>query len=144
MKQMKLGTKIIGLAVSLLILLAVVASYSIIKVNDIGKEIKEIAEEDIPLTEKIAEVTTEQLEQAIWFERALRFGEVLAEKETAAEGLKAAEHHFEELSANVNKHIVEAEQIAEHAMAATDSQEVKEKFTKMDEELKAIEGQHAQ
>lgn len=51
----------------------IVGVYGISSMNKVGDEIKEIAEQDIPLTEIVTLIETHQLEQAIWFERALRF-----------------------------------------------------------------------
>ena len=48
----KVRTKILGMAGVLLFLLAAVAGFSIQKMNNIGSEIKEVAEEDLPLTVK--------------------------------------------------------------------------------------------
>ena len=91
MKSLKLGTKIIGMISIILILMVVSNGFGIIKIGAIGDEIKGIAEEDIPLTELVTEITVNQLEQSIWFERALRFGEVLAAKEAAKQGFKHAD-----------------------------------------------------
>ena len=83
MKDVNISFKIMGMVGVLLLLMAISAAYGILKINHVGNELHAIAEEDIPLTEAVTEITVNQLEQAIWFERALRYGEVLAANEMA-------------------------------------------------------------
>jgi methyl-accepting chemotaxis protein len=142
-KNMKLGTKIIGMVLVILVLMVISAGFGIIKIGVIGDELRGIAEEDIPLTEVVTEVTVNQLEQAIWFERALRFGEVLASKEHAKEGLKAAEEHFEKHAHLSDEEFKEAEKICEHAAGNAKTDEARREFEEMDEHLKTIEKHHA-
>ena len=52
-----------------------VSLVAIFQINSIGKEVSEIAYQDIPLTEVVTKVTVHQLEQAIHLERAIRFSE---------------------------------------------------------------------
>jgi len=73
----------------LLTLMMITAGVAITKMSTIGRELKEIAEQDIPLIEAITEITENQLEQFIWFERALRHGEKMAASGREA---KAFEH----------------------------------------------------
>lgn len=144
LQNMKLGTKIIGMASILIVLIAVISGYSLVKMANIGAEIKEIAEEDIPLTEKVTAIEVHQLEQSIWFERALRYGEVLASKEKAGRLLRHAEDEFERLSKITDKEIKEAEEIAEHAIKNAHTEESRHEFKEIKEHLKAIEGKHAE
>jgi methyl-accepting chemotaxis protein len=141
-RNMKLGTKIIGLASILILLMAVVSVFSIVKMNNIGDEIKGIAEEDIPLTEAITKIETHQLEQAIWFERALRYGEVLASKENAREGLMQAEEEFKSLAGLTDKEIKEAEELSKHAAKNAHTDKASAEFEEVFEHLKVIEGEH--
>jgi methyl-accepting chemotaxis protein len=117
--------------------------FGIIKIGAIGDEIKGIAEEDIPLTELVTEITVNQLEQAIWFERALRFAEDLAAKEAAKEGLKHAEEEFEKHALLVDDKFKKAEELAEHAAKTANTDKAREDFEKIDETLKTIEKHHA-
>jgi methyl-accepting chemotaxis protein len=139
----KLGTKIVGLAVVLLVMMGIVAGIGIVKMNGIGHEIESIAENDIPLVEILTNIETHQLEQAIWFERALRYGEVLASSDVAASKLEEAEHKFEELAELSDEEIIEGEEIAQRAIenARTDSD--REEFEEVLRHLKAIEEEHA-
>lgn len=74
LRYMSIKTKISLLISVLIIALLVNVSFSSYKMNQIGQEIVTIAEQDIPLTRSLTEITINQLEQAISFERALRLG----------------------------------------------------------------------
>ncbi len=143
MKNLKLRTKIIGTLGVLLILMAISAGFGIIKIGSIGDQIAQIAEEDIPLTEVITKITINQLEQAIWFERALRFGEVLASKEAGGEELKHAEKKFKELTKLVGQQLKQGEEFVENAAKGAKTDEARREFQEIDETLKVIEKHHA-
>jgi methyl-accepting chemotaxis protein/carbonic anhydrase len=70
-----LGSKLIGGFGLIVVLLTVVAVYALVSMGSIGIEIEEIAEENIPLLNKVVTIETSQLKQAIALERAFRFGE---------------------------------------------------------------------
>jgi len=126
----------------IIILMAVVAGFGIVKIDSIGDEIHAIAEEDLPLLGVLSEITNSQMEQSIWFERALRFGEVLAEKEAAKEGLKNAEEEFKKLAALVDEEIKKGEKIAEDAAKRAKTSEAKKEFEEALEHLKVIAKEH--
>lgn len=54
----------------------------------IGSELKGIAEKDIPMTKLLTAITEHQLEQAILFEREVRFGDSLKVVEGATSYFK--------------------------------------------------------
>jgi methyl-accepting chemotaxis protein len=143
MKNLKLGTKIIGMVLILLVLMLISNGFGIIKIGNIGGELKSIAEEDIPLTEMITEITVNQLEQAIHFERALRFGEVLSSKEMAKEGLKHAEKEFEKHTLLVNDEFKKAEKLAEHVSKTAGTEKTRKEFEEINHHLKDIDKRHA-
>jgi len=140
--NMKLSTKIVSLASILLVFLVVIGGFGIVKIQGIGVEIKGIAGEDIPLTEAITGAAEHQLEMAVNFERALRFGEVLASKEDARRGLEKAEEAFENAGEIVGEKMVMAEEIAEEAMANASTAEARKEFQDIDNHLKTIEKEH--
>lgn len=142
MNNLKLGTKIIGMVLVLLAMMVISNGFGIIKIGNIGDEIKGIAKEDIPLTVMVTEIAANQLEQAIWFERALRYGEVLASQETAMEGLKQAKKEFEVLTKAIDEKIKKSEEIAEHAAKAANTVESRRKFEEINDRLEVINGHH--
>ncbi len=122
LNNLKAGAKILGIVGLCLVALIGVAGMSIWQMSLIGVEIEEIAEQDIPLTESLTNITIHQLEQAINFERALRFGEEMATNEHAGEQFAIAVGKFEELAEKVDAEILEGEELAatavEHAATA--------------------------
>ena len=71
LENLKLRTLIFSISGFLLVMLLITAGVAITKMNNIGEELKEVTEEDMVLIQAITEITENQLEQAIWFERAL-------------------------------------------------------------------------
>jgi len=62
------------------------------KIANIRDEMKGISEKHIPLTKVVSKITTNQLEQSVCLERALRFGEVAITKGDARKGLLSDVH----------------------------------------------------
>lgn len=142
MKKLKIGTKIMGTVAILLLLMAISSGFGILKIGNVGNELETIAEEDIPLTEAVTEITVNQLEQAVWFERALRFGEVLADKQHAAEGLKQAEEKVRASSRMVEEIEKEAKELAHHAQQAAHTEEERHEFEAVGAKLDEIAKHH--
>ena len=135
--QLKLRTRIVGVVAALLLLLSGVAGVSIFKLNNIGKEIKGIAEQDIPLTEVITKITVKQLEQAVRFERAMLAGEM-----KDGQKLQRVEQEFRTLAAEVDEEIRRGEALAKQAIAAAHTKEDREEFQYIYEHLGEIGQQH--
>ena len=129
---------ITGIVASLLVLVAVV---SILQMRTIGNQLAEIAEQDIPLTNIITAITIHQLEQAINFERALRFGEEMVRSTHAREQFAVAVETFEELSEKVIEELEEGEALAQHNIENS-SGAAKAEFEKVLADLKEIEHAH--
>jgi methyl-accepting chemotaxis protein len=141
MNNLKIGVKTIGMVGILILLMAASSGFGIFKIGVIGEELKGIAEEDIPLTEAVSEITVNQLEQAVWFERALRYGEVMADKQTAAKGLKHAEESFEARSRQVIAIEEKAQEIAKHALKNAHTETARQEFENVVAQLDII-GKH--
>jgi len=89
-KNLSVKTKIMGNAIILLVFIGISSYYSFHAMGVIGKQISTIAEEHIPLTEKLTFVTIGQLEQAVHFERAIRYGELMHSDAGAVEPFNVA------------------------------------------------------
>ena len=61
MKSIKIKTKILGVVGVVLLLIAMNSGFGILKISHVGEKLQTIAEEDIPLTEAITEITINQL-----------------------------------------------------------------------------------
>ncbi len=138
-----IGQKLIGVILLMVLMLGLVAGTGITQMQSIGAEIEEIAEQDMPLTEAITAITIHQLEQAINFERMLRYGEEMETKESARAHFDEAFEKFEELTHKVDAEILETEELAKTAIEHANTQEAREEFEHVLAALEKIEGEHA-
>ena len=134
-------TGIVAVCISFLVLVAGVAIYQI---DSIGKELAEIAEEDIPLTGIVATITEHQLEQALNLERAIRFGEEMHVSARAGAGahFEDAVQAFRAFNEMVSAEIREGEEIAETAISVAHSEESRREYETDFGALKKIELAH--
>ena len=135
---MNLSKKIYGVLGIILFMLAVVSGVSIYSMNNVGKALVEIAEENIPLNDMVAQITVHQLEQALWLERSIGAAEL-----NRTDRLAESEHEFERLNELVEEEIVKANGMAEHAIANATSAEAQQKFAGIASALHEIESSHA-
>ena len=143
LNNLSIKAKIIGSSLILLTLLVASSGYALYAMTQIGNELEAIAEEDIPMTESLTAITEHQLEQAIHFERAMRFGELLQQEDNAAAHFKTEIASFDKLSKQVDGEIHAGELLAEEAMARAHSAEAVKEFEHVDQALKKIEKEHA-
>lgn len=127
--------------------LLVATGVGINKMTSIGAEIEGISERDLPLTIIISEITVHQLEQAVAFERLLRYGEHLVastgQNAHAAEEFKKAVSHFHDYSNKVNEELERADKMAVEAQEKAATAEEKKEFKKVDEMLLTLKRHHA-
>ena len=126
---------IVGVVLALLIAVAATSSFQMMK---IGEEIVEIAEQDIPLTQALTNITVHQLEQAINFERSLRYGEEMEHSEIAGERFDESVLHFEELSEQVDTEIEAGVALAEKAVEDAGTAEARAEFVHIHDALAEI------
>lgn len=110
-------TKVLGIVGFVLMLLLGIAGLSGVTMHQIGREIEGIAERDLPLTGKLINLTTHQLEQSISLERALRAGGAQPDKATVAAQLIASIDSFTRLAKQFEKEIAESRAMLERALA---------------------------
>jgi methyl-accepting chemotaxis protein len=143
MKNLKLATKIMGTIGVILLLMIISSGFGIIKIGSIGNEIKGIANDDLPLSGTITDIAANQLEEGIRFERALRFGEVLASQEVGKRGLESAEAEFKKYTDRVDEAFAKAKKILEQSSRANESEAFRKEFESVGEKLKSIESHQA-
>lgn len=129
-----------GIAVALLLV-----GIAITALSAVGGNLKTIAEEDIPLTNAVTSITVHQLEQAILFERALRFAEIMGDRPSARKGYNSAKKHFLEIAHKVDKEIKDAEKLVHHIIEEeAGNTALVEEFEHVEKILKNIEKEHAE
>ena len=142
LNNLSLSVKIIGNSSFLIIMLLVISLYSISVMSSIGHELEGISEHDIPVTENLTLITSHQLEQAIHFERALRFAGETHHNNGDQSLFEAEIVAFDKLSHKVEQEIEEGESLAKQILSeTTDLAEIKE-FTYVYDALNKIEIEH--
>ncbi len=142
LSNLKISTRIAGLAGILLAVGIAIAAVGIVQMGQIGDELTTIAEEDIPLTRGLTNVTLHQLEQTIAMERALRYGEEMQSHSEAVAHFNESRKHFSELGHKVDGELLELEHMAEAGVEHAHTDEVRAEFAKVASALKAIEIAH--
>ncbi len=142
MKNISIKWKIIGNSIILLAFLLVMGFYSFTSMNQIGVEVKSIAEIDIPTTEKLSAIAVHQLEQAIEFERSLRFGELLGKEKTAVKHFSEIVAAFDKGTNKIENEIRAGVGVIEKAMGNSESNDETQEFKHVLLALKKIETGH--
>ncbi len=138
LNNVSIGGKIAGLVSFILLSMVITSGYGILKMVRIGNELKDIAEVDLPLVGSITEIETLQMEQAIWFERALRIGETKG----TGKALEHAETVFMELAESTDVKIVDTEKELEASLGRVNDVETRLELEGVLERLKEIEKEH--
>lgn len=132
--NISIGNRIYGLVTTLLLIATSIAGISLWSMNKIGKEITEIAEQDIPLTEIVTKITVHQLEQAVLLEKgAAHVGQA---------DLPDIHKKFVSLGHQVDEEIKEAEHMLEEAIVHAHSAEAKTEFKKLLTVMLQVEKEH--
>ena len=143
LKNMKIRTKILGAMGLCIAAMIGVSTYSIVQMNKIGTEIASLAEETMPLTKVVNEITVHQLEQTIEFEKFLRFA-LESEHDAAATKLyEASVKKFKDFGHKVAEEVKLGEKLAEHALQVAHTEFERKEFEHVLNALKAIEVEHA-
>jgi len=119
---------------------AIVAGTGIYQLASIGSEIESIAEQDIPLTNVVSEITVGQLEQSVLLERIMGLGGVVPENRLAV--LLEAEAGFEDYAKKVDAQIKHGEALAEDAILHAHTDEQRAEFEIVLHALEKIEKEH--
>ena len=141
LRDMPLRGKLFSYAGVMLTFIMISFSYSYYSLNNIGKELTTIVEEDIPLTQKLSRMTILQLEQAISFERALHYGAILTREDSALGRFQQTIEDFDHGTAEINQVITQAYTLLEHG---NEHGNVKllQKLTSVKKSLKHIQQAH--
>ncbi|MDH3325435.1 MAG: methyl-accepting chemotaxis protein [Gammaproteobacteria bacterium] len=139
MLNLKVSYKIWLLSGISLFALMSVSILSLVDINSIEGEIKEIVEKDMPLAKLVTNITEHQVKLGVYLERALRHGEVMAASHKAQEAFKETEKKFSEAGAEILREIKHGEELLDEEIISAKSEENKKHFTELREELTKIE-----
>ena len=139
LSRLMIAQKILLLGLTQILLMIILGGYAIYQMDKIGLALIDIAEEDMPLTKMLTKVTEHQLEQAIYFERALiKAIRVEQGLETKA-NFDKYKNKVHDLTVKTEKEIFEVEEFIEHAIPLLHSEKAKIKFENLLIELKKVE-----
>ncbi len=111
------------------------------KLVGIGGEIEDVVEQDLPLSESLAEITVNQLKQSVLLEKSLRAAEV-APRQTGAEAAKTLYEQVRQLGGQVEETLRRAEGLAERGMNTAHNAQTRQELEKVLSRLQAIEQQY--
>ncbi len=141
--DMSVGKKVIAAVSLALIGLIAVSMTAVVNLQKIDAELEGIAERDIPLNSIVAMIAEHQLQQAVEFERAIRYAAERGQVAGAENHFHKAVKHFGELAHKVDKEIKQGESLAEDALTHAANELEREEFQKLLTTLHNVEKQHA-
>ncbi|WP_120496993.1 Tar ligand binding domain-containing protein [Kiloniella sp. EL199] len=141
-KMTSVSAKILGVIALCMLSLMSVSGFSIYQMQQIGEELEGIAEQNIPLTNILTKITTHQLEQAISYERAAKYGEHRTDDAHFGELYDKAKKSFQDLTILVDEEILKGEEIAADAISRAHNEAEFKEFTHVLEVLKKVEKEH--
>jgi methyl-accepting chemotaxis protein len=142
LKNFKISTKIYFLIAVFIGLIFTLGSVSIFQMQKIGIELIDIAEEDIPITNGLTQITLNQLEQAVLFERAVSTVYKIKLKIAKEQELNEIFEHFYKLALDTEKLIVEVEEKVKEAIALAHTASAIEEFKNLYKVLKTVDEEH--
>lgn len=142
--NIKISVRVYSLGIVLLLLLAGAAGTGIYQMAKIGQEIVDVAEVDIPITEKITAVTIHQLEQAVLFERGVGLGLQFSSNPNVKEHFEEVQKEFLDLGHKVAEEVLQAEEQLAHEIEVAHTPEMKAEFEHLLSVMKKAETEHAE
>ena len=139
LSRLMIAQKILLLGLVQILLMVILGGYAISQMDKIGLALIDIAEEDIPLTKMLTKVTEHQLEQAIYFERALIKAIRVEQGMESKANFDKYKNKVHDLTVKTEKEITEVEEFIEHAIPLLHSEKAKLKFENLLIELKKVE-----
>ena len=136
MKNFGIPTKIFGLVVVLLLVSLGIAWVALSNMNRLGEKLDSLVEDELPLMKILTEITINQLEQTILFEKALYYKAIEAEHEAHeavqetdehggyAESIEETEAEFKQLTQLVGEKLLQAQEMAQAAAERTEIVEI--------------------
>ncbi len=118
------------------ILLAItffVAGFGIFSINNIGENLRGIANSDVPLMNSITRITLSQLEQSVWFERAL-----MSIEKNDWNAYEIAETEFDNTGSSVNNEFDVSIQLLKSTIDEVANYEESDKYGVITERLNEI------
>lgn len=144
LSKIKISYKIYLLGAVQLGLMLLMGGVSISQMQKIGVELVDVAEYDIPISNAITLITEHQLEQAIYFERAMFEAQLMKQNIDGAQSLFIEnKQKIQKLKGKIAQEILSTEDLAAVAIKNAHSQAAIDEFKSVLISLKDIEKQYA-
>ncbi len=140
--RLRFSHRIISMVAISLIGIIILSSIMLYQLNSISEKIKDITDQDIPLTALISQITFQQLEQAVLFERALYQSTEMGLDPQSAVDFRETVTKFTELSHRVDEDIKKAEGKLSGFSENTHSEMAKKEFSALFKTFQRIGAEH--
>lgn len=139
LSRLNIAQKVYLLGFSQLLLMLIMGLVSLYQMNKIGKELMDIAEEDIPLTKLLTSVTEHQLEQAILFERTMIKAIIANQDNSKIATFRQVKQQTHDLTLKTQQEIIDIENFIKQAIPKLQHQNAVDEFKHLLTELKKVE-----
>ncbi len=139
LSNLKISHKISVLTLTQIIVIVSLGWMALSQMKNIGKEIVDIAEIDVPLTNMLTKVSEHQLQQVISFEKGTFEASLVLLGKGKQENVQREISTSKALSVDIGKELHEAYELVESAVENAQTEFTKKKFTEFSQVLKTIE-----
>ncbi|UXX78424.1 HAMP domain-containing histidine kinase [Reichenbachiella carrageenanivorans] len=126
----------------IILMLLILSAFALLRMLATHQDIDDVARIDLPLVEILTQIETNQLEQSINFERALRYAEELDKHPFALENFQRADSTFRYLAAMVDEDLIAAEGQVSEALNMTESSSQLSKLKGLAVAVRKLESEH--
>lgn len=126
----------------IILLILILGAFGLLRIAVTHKDVVDVTNIDLPLIEILTRIETNQLEQAINFERAVRYAESKEEDQLALHGFQLADSTFRYLAQLVDIDLIEAERQVTRALHQTTQEAQRIKLKGLLLSIKKLEGDH--
>ncbi len=144
LSNFRISTKIYGFVAIIFCFIAVLGTVSFVQMQKIGVELVNIAEEDIPITNAFTQITVNQLQQAVLFERGMAALFKFKLELGTAQTVTTLIDDFKALSIKNEALIIQVEERIQQAMTLSHSTEARDQLTELLTILKKVAIEHTE
>ena len=137
--RISIAFKIFGIALTLLVLLAVAAAFSTVNVRRVANEVESIGHYFTPLSQAAGRIQVRQLQQALVFERLLQRYNLVARADAS---VASAENEFAELGRQIDTEVSTALQLIAEGYAAARAEGDRLEFSQVQPAFRTVEREH--
>ena len=143
LKDLKIGTKILILVSLTFVLMSLVIGLGLRQISAAGREVTELIELNVALTEVTHKIVVLHLEENIHLERAIQSGKLMAQEEVTKENFRAERENFRKYDQMFNQEIEKGRDLLEQEYEKHKRSEMKEEILKLDYGLRGMHKEFA-